>query len=308
MILYHMTIFQSSFLGFVQGITEFLPISSSGHLFLVEKFFGLENNLAFEIWLHVASLLAVILFFHKKIFVLCSDTIQVVLNFCFKCDKKILQKNQKSKIQNFFNFLFHKINLFIRLVSAPLRTLIYKKNNIAQKKLLGLKLLVSTFFTAIIAIFFQPILEFYLSIKIVASTLIFTGIVIFISSKFQIKKNTEFSWVLSILLGIVQGFTITPGISRSGITISFLIFYGIPAKKSAEISFLLSIPTILGALIFSLQKTEENIFNLIFFSGFVVSFIVAFFSIFFMYRVVERKWVYFSGYCFFVGIMLLCFE
>ncbi len=264
-----MTYLQSILLGAIQGATEFLPISSSGHLFLAEKYLSLNQNLNFEIALHFASLLAIILYFRIEIWNLTKSLIEIIWKQNFKTNK---------------NGLYALKLIFATLITFPIALLIKKiifdSNNLSE--------------------------------TLVASTLIITGILIISAEKlrsfFKIysfdKENLSFA--LAFFLGIVQGLTVTPGISRSGTTIAFLILLGINRKYAVKTSFFLAIPTILGAMIFSLNNQNWNFpITKIELIGCVISFFVALLTIKFMLKVIEKNWIWFAPYCLILGLYLL---
>lgn len=251
---------ENIFLGILQGLTEFLPISSSGHLFLAETFLGLEPNLNLEISLHAAGLLAVLIFFHKRLW----------------------------RIVRGFGQIFG-------ICSGD-----------RQEGILGAKLIVATLLTVPIALGVQSQFDVLLSIPVVALTLIFTGIFILAAEKWRPQKLVAFSWPLVFLLGIVQGFAVVPGISRSGLTISLLILLGIERTKSTEISFLLAIPTILGALVFSLGEVSAfPEINTAFFVGCFASFLASLAAIQWMMKLIQKHWIWFAPYCILAGGGLL---
>ncbi len=264
-----MTYFQSILLGALQGATEFLPISSSGHLFLAEKYLKLNQNLNFEIALHFSSLLAILLYFRKEI---------------WQLTKKLFE-------------LIFKLN--------------FKTN---PEGVYGLKLIFATLITFPVALIIKKLVfdSGNLTETLVASTLIITGIFIISAEKlrsfFKVysfdKENLSF--VLAFFLGIVQGLTVTPGISRSGMTIAFLILLGMNRKYAVKTSFFLAIPTILGAMIFSLNDQNWNfpITNTELF-GCIISFFIALLSIKFMMKSIEKYWIWFAPYCFILGLILL---
>ena len=256
-----MTFFENIILGFIQGFTEFLPVSSSGHLWIFETLvFGQEANIALEAFLHFATLLAVIIFFRKKLW-------QLIAN-CFS--------------------------------SAGEK----------PKKIFAWKLLLATTCTFPVALLLKPFVEFDLNQNIVAATLFLTGIFILISEYCSPKKQKYFSWNIAIVLGLIQGIAVIPGISRSGITIVFLLLAGIGRKRAVEISFLLSVPTILGAFVFLLPEINaagvQNFVPLQI-AG-IVAFCAAIGAIWGMLRWVEKYWKYFSIWCFAVSGTLIFFQ
>jgi undecaprenyl-diphosphatase len=243
-------------LGFVQGITEFLPISSSGHLWIIEELiFNNKSSIELEVILHLATLLAVLLFFRKKIYSLIYNFITI------------------SKNNDFF---------------------------------LSLKLLTSTVITGVIAINLTSYFNI-INKELVSITLIFTAVLILISEFFYKKNNhNKFSWNIAFFLGIIQAIAIIPGISRSGITIAFLIIIGLDKKKSLELSFLLSIPTILASFIFviptSLKINEINIYYLLL--GGFTAFFTAFFTIVYLSKYIHKIWKWFSLWCIAISLIV----
>jgi undecaprenyl-diphosphatase len=253
--------FESIILGFVQGATEFIPVSSSGHTFLLKEYFGIDSTLFLETWMHLASLLAVIIFFRKKIYDL---------------------------IVGFFKVI--------------------TKRTLTPDGVDALKIITATIFTFPTVYILDKVFSFeeFLTETTVAITLIATGILIIVAEKAHLKK-ADLTWTLVILLGLVQGLAVIPGISRSGLTISFLIFMGLAKQKSAEFSFLLAVPTILGAFILKYVQLD----NIDFLSRpemwymFAASFIASVLSIKYMMKLVSGKWIYFAPYCFLVGGLIL---
>jgi undecaprenyl-diphosphatase len=251
-----MNIFESVVLGLTQGVTEFLPISSTGHLWILEELiFQLESSIALEIFFHAATLLAVIAFFWKRIWSLSKNL--------------ILPKGDSSE------------------------------------KIFALKLILATGITGVLGIVLKDSIEENINTTVVAITLFITGIFILISEYFSPKNKKQFSWTIAIFLGIVQAVALLPGISRSGITIVFLLLAGLGKKQSLEISFLLSIPTILGAFIFLLPEISEYPADIqVLTIGGIAAFFAAFLTIWLMMNHITRVWKWFSLWCFGVGTAL----
>lgn len=246
-------------LGFVQGMTEFLPVSSSGHLYLLQYWFGWIPSLELEVLLHVASLVAVMTVFWKQLIAIA---------------------------KSFFD-------------SGP-----------SEERALGIKLIVATLFTLPTALLTEKLFLYDLSLEVVAWSLIVTGGLVFLSHLLTRKEKREerrkFVWTVVILIGLIQGFAVLPGISRSGLTIAALMMLGMGRKNSAEISFLLSIPTILGAFVFKLQDLgsfPELSFPLIF--ALLVCALVSWLTIRFMLQTIQKYWIYFMPYCVLLGVALL---
>lgn len=240
-------------LGLAQGITEFLPVSSSGHLFLLQTWQGVAPSITLEILLHVGTLVAVIGFFWKEI---------------------------------------------LRII----REMFTKRGD-----KLGWKLLTATILTAPLGLLIQEYFSPEMTISLVGITLVITALLIVAAEWFRPKKIQIFSWNIALVLGLIQGIAVLPGISRSGLTIAFLIFLGIGRRKSAEISFLLSIPTIIGALVFSFGEADFSSLttDMSVWIGCAVSAIAAVGAIAWMLKLIEGKWIWFAPYCALLGIILI---
>lgn len=248
-----MNIFDAVVLGAVQGVTEFLPVSSSGHLWLLQQFFE-TNSLTFDIFLHAGSLLAVIAFFHKKIW--------AILRGMF-CGER-----------------------------------------------LGWQLVVATVCTVPLALGVEKFLLPELSVSLVAGTLLVTAGLIVAAEWGRPKIERKFTWPIAVALGLVQGMAVLPGISRSGLTIAFLILLGLPRRQSAELSFLLSIPTILGALVFAFWDNSNDLgvfSDPVSWIGFAVSALAALAAIAWMMKLIQKNWIWFAPYCAVLAVGLLFF-
>ena len=249
-------------LGTVQGLTEFLPVSSSGHLVLLYNIFGIEDNtMLVSILFHIATLLAVVLYYRKDIWI---------------------------------------------LITHPL----CKTNR---------KLIVTTICTVAIYLLIDPLVEYAFGGETLSIFFILTAIILFVSD-FVANKNKNknivapesmpnfnytnhlidlpLSYKQAIIIGISQGFSCIPGISRSGTTIATSRLVGCDSI-SAKYSFLISIPIIIGSLLLEILKggniSNVNIAGLII--GFVVCFVVGLLCIKVMVEFVKKsKLQYFSYY------------
>lgn len=245
----------------VQGLTEFLPVSSSGHLLLIEQIFNFsDNTLLLNLFLHLASLLAVVIFYRDIL-------------------KKLLKK--------------------------PFQPLSFK-------------LLISTVLTIILALCYQGFGIDELAEKNYGYFFILTSVILAVTYFFQKKSMriclSDVGYKNSVLVGIVQGIAVIPGISRSGSTISSLILSGVSEQKSAEFSFLLSIPVIVGGFVFELLKVDDfsplvsGTNPLLFLFAFVLTFLVAFLSLKITVKMLKNnKFIYFSVYLFVLGLIVIFF-
>ena len=273
-----MTLLEAILLGILQGLTEFLPISSSGHLVLAQKFLGLKEHLVFfDVMLHLGTLFAV-----------------------FVVYRQALAKLIKTGLATLGNGQFYR---------KPLTTV----NASVELRFIWL-ILLGMIPTGIIVMLFKSDLEsFFDDVQLVSIMLIITGIILQLPR--LRKQPTEGSDSASgkirtwhaPLIGIAQGGTITPGISRSGSTISLALFLGIPAKTAAEYSFLLSIPAILGAVVLKIPDIgDTHIPYYILAAGMFASFIVGYIALRFLLAVLNRgKFSLFSYYCVVLGLTSL---
>jgi undecaprenyl-diphosphatase len=261
-----MDILKVIILGIVQGLTEFLPVSSSGHLVLAAEILNFhEEGVAFEVFVHLGTLLSVLIVFRKDV---------------------------------------------INMILAPFRFLSsrFKNKNTKQYLLWDLYIIVGTIPAAVIGLSFKSKIEAAFSnIILVIIMLAVTGTILFLS-RFMPKKNKEMTVLKSFLIGVSQAFAILPGISRSGSTIVTGIFLGIDKEKAARFSFLLAIPTILGASAIKLKDLLELESYTIPVSylvlGATVSFIAGYFAIIWLLDIVKKgKLEWFAVYCYLIVIV-----
>ncbi len=246
-----MSVLQAVTLGVIQGITEWLPISSSGHLVLYQQIARVDTPLLFDVLLHFASLLVILVVFRQRI-------------------TEILRSSEY--IRN------------IILGSIPIALAGFLARDIIEAS--------------------------FSNMRIVPFALIITGFFLFLTH-FAREKTTKTSPLNSIIIGISQSLALLPGISRSGATISTGMFLGISREKSAEFSFILAVPAILGATLFeiveivrtgSLEKSLIMPLSI----GMVISFIVGYFSLKLLLKAVKsRKFFWFSFYCMALGLLLI---
>ncbi len=273
-----MTLLEAVLLGILQGLTEFLPVSSSGHLVLAQEFLGLEEHLVFfDVMLHLGTLFAVIVAYRSALGKLVGVGLSTLANGQFY-QKPITTVNTSIELR------------FIWLI------------------LLGM------IPTGIIALLFKSELEsFFDDVQLVSIMLIVTGVILQLPRlRKQDAENADpapdkiQTWQAT-LIGIAQGGAITPGISRSGTTISLALFMGIPAKTAAEYSFLLSIPAILGAVVLKIPDIGgTHIPYHILAAGMLASFVVGYVALRLLLAVLNRgKFSLFSYYCVALGLISL---
>lgn len=283
-----MTVLQGFLLGILQGVAEFLPISSSGHLALAQSLFGLEDvPLLYDIFLHMATLLAVTIYFWPKIWAL------------LKCFGRWITKKQKSDNQ----------------VQISENDLLCPTDKIGQKTIIAI--ILTTAITGAFGIFTSKLIP-DLSIKFVCGGFLVTSALLIISSimeKRQFAKGpNEFTGISikqSIIIGIMQGFGTLPGISRSGSTIAGALFGGVNRSLAGEFSFIVSIPAILGAFILELKdlgQMSSSIGAAPIIAGCISSFAVGYFSLSVLMKIIKKgKLQWFAAYLIPAGILGLIF-
>ena len=267
-----MTILEAIVLGILQGITEFLPVSSSGHLVLMQHFLGIkESQVFFDVMLHFGTLGAVIIVYYELI----RSLMRTGFATLFQAD---FYRHPRLTISNSTDL---RLIWFLLLGSIP---------------------------TGLIALLFKDSLEaIFGKPMVVAGMLIITGLILQLSSLGQRRRQTETPLRVwhTPLVGIVQGLAIIPGISRSGSTISISLLLGLSPQVAAQYSFLLSIPAILGAVILKLKDVGEiTIAPAVIIAGTLTSFVVGYIALRFLLALLNRgKFSIFSYYCFALGIV-----
>lgn len=276
-----MHILQSIIMGIVQGLSEFLPISSSAHLVITSNLYKVMNDMSIQqessqevfvdIMLHLGTLIAVLIYFRKDIWEIIKAFINAIKNKDFS--------NTNAK--------------------------------------LALYILVGTIITVLIAF---PIHDFAEQLiyapAIVGLLLIFTGILLFSAEAFSKKlenKSQEMGWKSSILMAIAQGLAALPGFSRSGLTIATGLLCKKDRVTAARYSFLLSIPIIIGAsMLYPFIKIDLSEFATYNWSaiiiGTIVSAIVGYLCIkYFLKFVGKYSLAFFGYYCIIIGVATFVF-
>lgn len=283
-----MTVLQGFLLGILQGVAEFLPISSSGHLALAQSLFGLEDvPLLYDIFLHMATLLAVTIYFWPKIWAL------------LKCFGRWITKKQKSDNQ----------------VQISENDLLCPTDKIGQKTIIAI--IVATIITGAFGVVTSKLIP-DLSVKFVCGGFLVTSALLIISSIMEKRQSAkgpnEFTGISikqSIIIGIMQGFGTLPGISRSGSTIAGALFGGVNRSLAGEFSFIVSIPAILGAFILELKdlgQMSSSIGAAPIIAGCISSFTVGYFSLSVLMKIIKKgKLQWFAAYLIPAGILGLIF-
>ncbi len=279
-----MSVFKAIILGIVQGVTEFLPISSSGHLSLFQHFLGVggEGSLLFSVLLHLGTLIAVFIVFYKTIFELITDAFGLfkdVFTGNFK------YKELKGKKKMLVMFVFSCIPLLFLLIPVG--------NDMKLMDVLGG--------------FSEDN-----SILLEGFCFLFTGFLL-LTSTYVFKKKTlvrDVNTLDAFAIGIAQVFAAGfPGISRSGSTISTGMICGVSKEKMVEYSFILGIPAILVANVVELKDAIEvgdELELLPTIIGVIVAAVVGVACIKLLQWILKKDmWKYFGYYCLVIGVITI---
>ena len=214
-----MSIINAVILGLVQGIAEFLPISSSGHLSILQNLFGMsvadENHMFFDVLLHLGTLVSICLVYRQDLVDMFNDCV----TFFTISDPKLREKSREGTRQT----------LMIALSTLPL---------------------------VLILPFYNKIESLYSYTFFIGVVLILTGCMLYVSDQFLPgKKNGKSMTGLdAVIIGLCQCVATIPGLSRSATTITACLCCGIDREYAVKYSFLMSIPAVLGANILSFIK------------------------------------------------------
>jgi undecaprenyl-diphosphatase len=263
-------------LGLIQGLTEFLPVSSSGHLAILHEVleFETESNLFFDVILHLGTLIAVVYFYRNSI-------VNIIRGGIFGVKSIAAKKGIK---ESFFTSADSKLFTLIFIGSIP---------------------------TAIIGITFKDFFEG------LAGNLVFVGFALIgtalFLTAFELKKKADkkidsMTVADSLIIGIIQGVAIIPGISRSGSTISTAKLLGISKETAASYSFLLSLPAISGAFLLSMKDAAEAgfVYEHYILAGFVTAVISGYFALKLLIWMIKRSSMYyFAVYCMILAVFAI---
>lgn len=269
-----MSAFSSIFLGLVQGIAEFLPISSSGHLSLFQHFFGLvsaEESLFFDVLLHLGTLIAIFVYYWK-------DIVSMVKEF-FQMLGALASKEKRRKMKRLPPN--GRMVLLIIVATLPLFVVLPIKSKVE-----GL----------------------YSNTIFVGFALVVTGCILFFSDRMaRGKKGPRSATMLdALLVGVGQAVAVVPGLSRSGTSIAAGMMRGFHRKFAVRFSFLMSIPAVLGANILSIGEAVQQGIDTTQLPAYIVGTIVAAVSGYFAIRLVnlltsKGKFGNFAYYCWGIG-------
>jgi undecaprenyl-diphosphatase len=266
-----MTTIETIFLGIIQGLTEFLPVSSSGHLVVCKNLLGFrEPELLLDTALHFGTLLAVCIYFRSDLRQMIEELWQLIP----RGENRRLRPGPQAMLA-----------LMVVIGSIP-------------TALIGI-------------IFKEPLESLFGSVTTVGMMLVVTGLIVGITRLIPeaYGKRDRVSVIIALAIGAAQGLAIVPGISRSGATIVCGLLLGLNRDLAGRFSFILCIPAIIGALLLQLDMaaiTRVGAVPLI--AGFLVSAFVGFLALKLLMEMVRRgHFYYFAPYCWTIGILTLVF-
>lgn len=255
-------------LSFIQGLTEFLPVSSSGHLILAPKLFGwADQGLEMDVAVHLGTLLSVLLYFRQ-------DVIDMIVHF--------------------LDYLGSGFN----------------SSKFTRETKLGLIIVIATIPAVVIGFALKKIgMDMMRSVHLVATTSIVFGLLMYIADRRpQLFGLNKINWGSGFAIGVAQAVALIPGTSRSGICMTAARAMGFDRITSARFAFLLSIPAILGAgVLTTLDALKEghNVFNSLFATAFILSFLFGLAAIHFMLTFLMRHGLgVFTIYRVILGVIL----
>ena len=271
-----MTFLSSFLLGLVQGIAEFLPISSSGHLAIAQNLLGMSDagtvTEFFDVLLHLGTLVAVFVAYW-------ADIKDMVLEF-FRGAGDLIHHSTPNPVPP-----ARRLILLIILGTLPLFVVLPVKDAV------------------------QSLSN---SMVFIGAALIVTGVLLFVSDRVKKGRKNErtATWLDVLIVGLGQAIATMPGISRSGMTITTGCFAGFERKFAVRFSFLLSIPAVLGANILSLADAAKAGINWaevpVYLVGVVTAAVVGYLCIRLLRFIAERgKFGAFAYYCWAVGVLTL---
>ena len=268
-----MNIFEGIIIGIVQGLTEFLPVSSSAHLVFIQNILGVESSLAFDTFLHLGSLLAVLWFFRGDIY-------RMIRSF-FLSLRDILHHRFR---EGLYEDPYKRLSWYVILATVPV---------------------------ALVGVLFEDSVDalFAGSLYVPAFFLFVTGTILYISQRMASGK-INFNTVgkrEALFMGLGQACAILPGLSRSGTTIAAGLTIGLDKEFAAKFSFILSIPAILGAFLLQIKDIgtalDANFLPVI--VGFVAALIAGYAAIKWMLELIQKRNLdIFAYYCWIVGIIV----
>lgn len=276
------------FMGIIQGLTEFLPVSSSGHLAIFQHIFGMntDTGVLFEALLHLGTLAAVCVVFWKDVKNLVVHGLGLIVDACLYGWQWMMCriKHEPFKRRRLVNNAYRKFALLIIVTSIP---------------------------TAILGFALKGVINMAGSVLVIPGIcLVVTAIVLLLVDGHSggRKKVKAATYKDAAIIGAVQGIATLPGISRSGSTIAACLFLGMDKKFAVRYSFLASVPAIVGANLLEIGgiigQPVDGMLIVSYIVGMLVAAVVGYMCIKVMINIVRRsRYQYFAYYCAVIGII-----
>ena len=268
-----MNILQGIIIGIVQGLTEFLPVSSSAHLIFIQNILGVESSLAFDTFLHLGTLLAVLIYFR-------ADIIKMIEAWILSIGD-ILQHRFK---EGFYSDPYKRLSWHVIIATIPVG-------------------LVGVLFESQVDALFAG------ALYVPGFFLFVTGTILYLSQRMASGRidMSHMGWFQSLFMGLGQACAIMPGLSRSGTTIAAGLVMGLDKEFAAKFSFILSIPAIFGAFVIQLKDIGLSMGGdgAAIILGFIAAFISGYLAIKWLLDLIQNKSLdIFAYYCWIVGIVV----
>ncbi|NCB91427.1 MAG: undecaprenyl-diphosphate phosphatase [Clostridia bacterium] len=283
-----MSFFEAILMGLVQGITEFLPVSSSGHLAILSNLLHIETDtgILFEVMLHMGTLSAIIFAFRTDIHHMVWEALRIFADLFYNLRTYIYNRFHETDERRYKKILHNNYRRFVTM------------------------LLVSTIPTAIIGYTMRGVVEIMTkSLMTVGLGLLITAVLLMVIDywNFGNKIPKDITVRQALLIGICQGIGTFPGISRSGITITAGLLCGFKRNFAVRYSFLMSVPAIIGAMILELSEFSAPSMSWglggSYAAGMIVAAISGYLCIRAMLVLIQKKrFRIFAVYCLIVGI------
>lgn len=265
-----MTLWEAALLGLIQGLTEFLPVSSSGHLVLVQHLLGMEarqaSDVTFEVFVHFGTMLSIVTVYWRQVWMIIRET-----SFTITTPATVLVAYRRNE------HFRTGVLIFVTMIPTGLVYWAFRSN--------------------LEAAFNNP--------RLVLVMLLVTGVLLLLTV-LRKKHDGELGGLKAMVVGCAQASAMIPGISRSGATICTALYQNVNREQAANFSFLMLLPVILGATILKTRKLLEVQLSmsewLPLIMGTVVAYVSGVVAIYVVLDFVTRgKLQYFAYYCFLVG-------
>ena len=268
-----MDIIQGIIIGIVQGLTEFLPVSSSAHLVFIQRILGVHSDLGFDVFLHLGTLIAVMWFFRYDIYRMLSSWWASIAD--------ILQGRFR---EGFYEDPYKRLAWYVILATIPV---------------------------GIVGVLFEDSVDalFAGALYVPAFFLFVTGTILYLSQRMP-SGEVNYDTITkkeALFMGLGQACALLPGLSRSGTTIAAGLTIGLNKEFAAKFSFILSIPAILGAFVLQIKDigSAMGVNFLPILLGFIASIIAGYLAIKWMLDLIQnRNLDIFAYYCWLVGLIV----